>query len=106
MLVPVEFKRVSKWVRVPKTEDVYSYPDFIEEGDVIAEIIKLFYYYLAVYFFQEFFIIFFLSAFVLHDQIHFLFFFLISTGKIQFAKVYKLVLKRLCKCGSGSRYIR
>nr|XP_046232298.1 uncharacterized protein LOC124052281 isoform X2 [Scatophagus argus] len=30
MLVPVEYKGVSKWVRVPKTEDVYSYQEFVE----------------------------------------------------------------------------
>lgn len=30
MLVPVQYKVVSKWVRVPKTEDVYNYPEFLQ----------------------------------------------------------------------------
>ncbi|XP_074523915.1 uncharacterized protein LOC141788757 [Halichoeres trimaculatus] len=30
MLVPVEHEGVSKWVRVPRTEDVYDYPEFLQ----------------------------------------------------------------------------
>ncbi|KAI4828634.1 hypothetical protein KUCAC02_022714, partial [Chaenocephalus aceratus] len=30
MLVPVEYKSVSKWVRVPKVEDVYIYSEFLQ----------------------------------------------------------------------------
>ncbi|KAI9541433.1 hypothetical protein NQZ68_029802 [Dissostichus eleginoides] len=30
MLVPVEYKSVSKWVRVPKVEDVYNYSEFLQ----------------------------------------------------------------------------
>ena len=32
MLVPVEYKGVSTWVRVPKTGDVYNYSEFVQEG--------------------------------------------------------------------------
>ncbi|XP_028300838.1 uncharacterized protein LOC114462305 [Gouania willdenowi] len=31
MLVPVEYQTVSKWVKVPTTDDVYSYSGFIQE---------------------------------------------------------------------------
>ncbi|XP_076742707.1 uncharacterized protein LOC106674467 isoform X4 [Maylandia zebra] len=30
MLVPVEFKGMSKWVRVPKTDDAYNYSEFLQ----------------------------------------------------------------------------
>lgn len=32
MLVPVEYKGVSKWVRVPKTEEVFDYSQFLQGG--------------------------------------------------------------------------
>lgn len=32
MLIPVEFKGVSKWVRVPKTDDAYNYSEFLQGG--------------------------------------------------------------------------
>ncbi|XP_071325048.1 uncharacterized protein [Trachinotus anak] len=31
MLVPVEYRGMKKWVRVPKTEDVYNYAEFLQE---------------------------------------------------------------------------
>lgn len=34
MLVPVEFKGVSKWVRVPKTDDAYNYSEFLQGGNL------------------------------------------------------------------------
>lgn len=34
MMDPVEYKGMSKWVRVPKTEDVYSYPEFLQGGNL------------------------------------------------------------------------
>ncbi|CAL8373461.1 unnamed protein product [Gadus morhua 'NCC'] len=30
MLVPVEYKGVSKWVRVPKVEEVFSFSEFLQ----------------------------------------------------------------------------
>lgn len=32
MLIPVEFKGASKWVRVPKTDDAYNYSEFLQGG--------------------------------------------------------------------------
>lgn len=34
MLIPVEFKGVSKWVRVPKTDDAYNYSEFLQGGNL------------------------------------------------------------------------
>lgn len=39
MLVPVEYKGVSTWVRVPKTEDVYNYPEFVQGGNISVMLI-------------------------------------------------------------------
>ena len=33
MLVPVEYKGVSKWVRVPKVEEVFNYSEFLQGGN-------------------------------------------------------------------------
>ena len=33
MLVPVEYKGVSKWVRVPKVEEVFSFSEFLQGGN-------------------------------------------------------------------------
>lgn len=34
MLVPVEYKGLSKWVRVPKTDEVFDYPQFLQGGNL------------------------------------------------------------------------
>lgn len=40
MLVPVEFKEVSKWVRVPQSDNMYDYPQFLQAGNSIFILIS------------------------------------------------------------------
>ena len=42
MLVPVEYKGVSKWVRVPKVEEVFN---FSEEVTKVSNFVHVFWFY-------------------------------------------------------------